>query len=235
MACLSAAQETNSTTASKSATALLGDLAGRIGTADLVVVTNLGVGIQRSVSGDEARKIIQAVASSQAFPPDTPPCDCVFSWRLQFFSHTNRVAAVDCCDDIFWLGDRMYRASGEVLPRLFGELQRAYDAANLRRDEETWFAALHDKEEARLWLTNSSHSFFTDRRKALGFVDELYEAGASSVLVSVSKEDKELIVVLPQQPAARRKVFAVEERHRHDWLPSQYPDLGQKYLWYPFR
>jgi hypothetical protein len=34
---------------------------------------------------------------------------------------------------------------------------------------------------------------------------------------------------------ARGRVFAVEKRHAYEWLPSQYPDLGHKYLWYGFR
>jgi hypothetical protein len=101
---------------------------------------------------------------------------------------------------------------------------------------EEWLAE-PDKAEARKWLEGDSHVLFEgDKETAVKLVSDLYVAGAKEVwTIGISKwGDSEVaaafVAVLPDDTAARKRVFAVESDFQKtvDLEPAR--DLGQKYL-----
>lgn len=102
--------------------------------------------------------------------------------------------------------------------------------------------------EARQWLYENKNPYplagnrFDGKKEAQTFVEELYQAGAVRVVVKVDYDEpwrieKEggpyadvLIVLLPQDRDARKRLFAVEAREaqREGFDPSR--DTGQKHL-----
>jgi hypothetical protein len=249
--CFSTARgDTDATTPSRTVTLQpLAELARWIADADHIVVTNRSTGSHRTISGDEVRRIIRAVSSSKRLPPDTPPPSLHLSWTLRFWAGTNCVATFDAGEGFFSPGkvygdeDGLYGDPAGVLQNLTDELQKAEHAAWLRENEEKWLASDQDKTEASQRLKDPSHNpVVVDKKKLLAFVGELYAAGASNVLVArigeaahrqTETEKRILIVVLPGDPEARRKVFSVAEQHSREW-PMEESDIGQRYLFYGF-
>jgi hypothetical protein len=101
---------------------------------------------------------------------------------------------------------------------------------------EQWLAE-PDKAEARKWLESDSHVLFEgDKETAVKLVSDLYAAGAKEVwTIGISQwGDSEVaaafVAVLPDDSAARKRVFAVESDFQKlvDLEPTS--DVGQKYL-----
>lgn len=101
---------------------------------------------------------------------------------------------------------------------------------------EEWLAE-PDTAEARRWLQSDSHILFEgDKETAVKLVSDLYSAGAKEVwIIGISElGDSEVaaafVAVLPDDTAARKRVFAVESEFQKlvDLEPSR--DVGQKYL-----
>lgn len=98
--------------------------------------------------------------------------------------------------------------------------------------------------EARAWLDpkNTENVLWkTSRAQTLKIVDDLYEAGAVKVLAVYSPKDEtikinmcaELLVVLPKDAEARKKVFKTFNRiDKQLWGEDHenIKDQGQKYL-----
>ena len=110
------------------------------------------------------------------------------------------------------------------------------EARDLDKQIEEWLAE-PDKAEAREWLQSDSHILFEgDKETAARLVSDLYSAGAKEVwIIGISQlGDSEVaaafVAVLPDDTAARKRVFAVESDFQTlmDGEPSS--DSGQKYL-----
>lgn len=94
--------------------------------------------------------------------------------------------------------------------------------------------------EAKKWLSKSNAMLFKgDRAEVLKMIDKFYAAGATKVTASPNdlqgKEICELfIVTLPEDPEARKKVFAVEAEYYKVGGAAEdaSKDEGQKYLRY---
>jgi hypothetical protein len=97
------------------------------------------------------------------------------------------------------------------------------------------------KAEAREWLKDDSHVLFKFRggkKKLSELVDEFYSAGAQKVYVGdIETEDGRdfagtILVVLPEDFAARTKLFKIDERVGPEFQEDPVADRGQKYLYY---
>jgi hypothetical protein len=97
------------------------------------------------------------------------------------------------------------------------------------------------KAEAREWLNADNHVLFKFREGKAGLVkivDEFYAAGAEKVYVGniESEEGKDfagtILVVLPEDFAARSKLFKIDERVGPEFQEDPVADRGQKYLYY---
>jgi hypothetical protein len=87
-----------------------------IASADHIIVTNrltsfrvgpLDRGFSRTISGDQARKIMGAVTNAQV--GCSPPCtDSVFDWDLQFYREAHFLAVVHLQESHFVFGDLEY-------------------------------------------------------------------------------------------------------------------------------
>lgn len=110
------------------------------------------------------------------------------------------------------------------------------EAQELDKQIAEWLAE-PDKAEARKWLESESHVLFEgDKETAVKLVSDLYDAGAKEVwIIGISAfGDSEVaaafVAVLPDDSAARKRVFAVESDFQKlvDLEPTT--DVGQKYL-----
>jgi len=99
------------------------------------------------------------------------------------------------------------------------------------------------KAEAREWLKDDNHVLFKFREGKAGLVkivNEFYSAGAEKVYVGniESEAGKDfagtLLVVLPEDFAARSKLFQIDERVGPEFQEDPVADRGQKYLHYSF-
>jgi len=97
------------------------------------------------------------------------------------------------------------------------------------------------KAEARQWLKDDNHVLFKFRggkKKLSDLVDEFYSAGAEKVYVGniESEAGKDfagtVLVVLPEDFAARSKLFKIDERVGPELQEDPVADRGQKYLYY---
>ena len=97
------------------------------------------------------------------------------------------------------------------------------------------------KAEAREWFKADNHVLFKFREGKAGLVkivDEFYAAGAKKVYVGniESEEGKDfagtILVVLPEDFAARSKLFKIDERVGPEFEEDPVADRGQKYLYY---
>lgn len=100
--------------------------------------------------------------------------------------------------------------------------------------------------EARDWLTRNSHPYalaskrFETTNDALEFVNEMYRAGASAVLVKEIRQEAEggytdtLIVQLPDDKTAREKIFAISnlEARREGYSPETDSGQDELLLWW---
>src|SRR5215475_5383430 len=95
------------------------------------------------------------------------------------------------------------------------------------------------KAEAREWLKDDNHLLFKFREGKAGLVNivnEFYSAGAEKVYVGniESEAGKDfagtILVVLPEDFAARSKLFEIDERVGPELQEDPVADRGQKYL-----
>lgn len=105
---------------------------------------------------------------------------------------------------------------------------------------EEWLAE-PDKAEAREWLKGDSHILFEgDKETAAKVVANLYSAGAKEVwIIGVtefggSEVAAAFVAVLPSDPAARKRVFAIESDFQKLMDLEATRDTGQKYLHFSF-
>lgn len=99
-------------------------LASLIAGADHIIITNRLAnsepryrGFSLTISGDEARKIVQAVSSSQ----HCGPTDSIFDWDLQFYRETHFLAVIHLQGSHFVFEGEEY-SDGRVLERLYHDL-----------------------------------------------------------------------------------------------------------------
>jgi hypothetical protein len=118
--------------------------------------------------------------------------------------------------------------------------EQAMDSLETRIDKHgAEIMASSDKAEARQWMQQPKHVFFKSNPKEVAkFVEEFYQAGAEQVLV-VDIEEHEgiqfgesLLVVLPKDPNARKKLFEIGARADETFQNDPVTDKGQKYLYY---
>jgi len=98
-----------------------------------------------------------------------------------------------------------------------------------------------NKAEAREWFKSPSHVLFKeDRKEVMKFVEDFYKAGSKKVMiVDIESHDGKdfaggLLVVLPKDQAARKKVFEVGGKADEAFQNDPTTDEGQKYLYYTF-
>ena len=114
------------------------------------------------------------------------------------------------------------------------------EAADEDKQIEEWLSE-PDKAEARQWLKSSSHILFEgDKDVAIKLVDDLYRVGAKQVWVIGIAEwgDSEVaaafVAVLPDDAAARKRMFAIESDFQRLVEGDPASDVGQKYLHFSF-
>jgi hypothetical protein len=95
------------------------------------------------------------------------------------------------------------------------------------------------KAEARHWMKQRSHVFFKAApTKVAKFVEQFYAAGAKEVLIADIEEHdgleygEALLIVLPNEPKARAKLFNIGSRAETAFDNDAVSDKGQKYLYY---
>ena len=98
-----------------------------------------------------------------------------------------------------------------------------------------------DSAEARQWLRGPTHSWWTDKAAISALVEAFYAAGAEKVVISDiirqddgSKVSASIIVVVPSDPEARKRVFALDSRASLESQQDSQRDEDQKYLYYGF-
>jgi hypothetical protein len=91
--------------------------------------------------------------------------------------------------------------------------------------------------EARKWLKTPKHVIFKHAKGQVAqLVDEFYQAGASQVYVAGVEEHEGsqfgtmLIVALPSDAAARKKIFAIAKQAEDLFQNDPTSDAKQKYL-----
>jgi hypothetical protein len=99
-------------------------LANLIAGADHIIITNRLAGtvtryrgFSLTVSGIEARKIVQAVSSAE----HSAPTDSIYDWDLQFFRDTHLLADIHLQGSHFVFEDEEY-FDGRTLERLYDDL-----------------------------------------------------------------------------------------------------------------
>ena len=224
------------------------NLAHHVAAADRVLATNWFAswhgdpGLGRSFSGRKVREIVAAVSSARRYP-NWNPTSSIYDWELQFYNGTNRLDAIHFQGRVFLLADGEYVDDTGVLEKVYDDLSTWEYASRVYKDEDKEFAAAQDKAEARGWLKAPTHTLEREKRKkVIGFVNDFYTASAARVFIADIRKQgraeteiaKTMVVVLPQDPAARRRVFAVARRAPAEWMNDPDPDVGQKYLWYVF-
>jgi uncharacterized glyoxalase superfamily protein PhnB len=95
------------------------------------------------------------------------------------------------------------------------------------------------KAEARHWMKQASHVFFSaDPKKVSKFVEQFYGAGAIQVLIADIEEHdgiqygEAVLVVLPKEAKARARLFQIGSRAEGVFENDPVSDKGQKYLYY---
>jgi hypothetical protein len=95
------------------------------------------------------------------------------------------------------------------------------------------------KYEARLWMKDANHVFFKEDKKQVSqYIEDLYNAGATQVVIGDTEEHDGttyaggILVVLPQDSAARAKLFEVNSKAGPYFQEDPVTDKGQKYLFY---
>ncbi len=237
----------SATNSNYSAQHTLAELRSRIVAADRVIVTNWAEsgfgspGVSISVSGDKVRKIVKAVSAAKVRGKQEHP-DFEYSSELQFLNSTNLLAIVYFGEGDF-LCDGVCSDDSGVLAELHKDLARREQYEKVYKDEDREFAATK-KVEARQWLKDPSHLVAgMDKTKVSKFADAFYAAGATEVCFTdiekkhnrngkITERAKFMVVVVPQSPGVRRKVFVIHLRAVKAWGIDADGDVGQKYLWY---
>jgi hypothetical protein len=95
------------------------------------------------------------------------------------------------------------------------------------------------KYEARDWMKDPNHIFFKEDKKQVSqFIEDFYNAGATQVVIGDTEEHDgatfagAVLVVLPQDSAARAKVFEINSKVGPFFQEDPVTDKGQKYLLY---
>jgi hypothetical protein len=103
-------------------------LSNLISSADHILITNRFansdprlVGFSLVISGSDARQIVRAVSTSRTYPNWTPS-NSIWDWELQFYSLTNRLAAVDFQGSTFMFGNIEWCDQTGLLDKLEDEL-----------------------------------------------------------------------------------------------------------------
>ncbi len=119
-----------------------------------------------------------------------------------------------------------------------GDADKETKDINAHGDE---IMAGNGKAESREWLKSDSHVLFKENRKKLaGFIDEFYAAGAKQVLIADVEEHEGkqygggLLIVLPDDSAARAKLFKLNETVGATYDEDPVSDSGQKYIYITF-
>lgn len=91
-----------------------------------------------------------------------------------------------------------------------------------------------DKAEAREWLRSAARSIGgRSSTESIALVEELYALGATEVVavdIGTGQTTDTLVVVLPEDAAARKKLFELEEALMKTAGFDKSSDQGQKYL-----
>jgi hypothetical protein len=228
----------------------------QINLADRVTVTNKVTGtmpgydgVGMSLSGDESKRLIQALSSLKSHFETNVFSDraaVFFLWQLQFYKGTNLVATADFSKNLIECEGSQYYDSGGILEKIDSELSKQQKYNEFYKGEEEHFVAA-EKVEARQWLKSPQHSVVPEnKQKVTRFVDGFYAAGASKVFMSdIKKLANEngvpvenasmMIVILPQDTQTRSNVFSFVWKEPGAWATEPDSDAGQKYLWYPFQ
>jgi hypothetical protein len=102
-------------------------LAQKIAETDSVTVTNQNDAFGISITGDDARKIAQAIATANRGPLFGQAA-CAPFLRLEFYKGPNLLASVETCSRLFWTGKTEYLDQTGTLQALEDEyLQRRRD------------------------------------------------------------------------------------------------------------
>jgi hypothetical protein len=236
---------TNAPTAAiVSGTLTLTLLAQCIAVSDRIVATNWATGypgFSISISGDQVKQIVKAVSTATRYANQEHP-DSEWDWQLHFYAGTNFLSAICIARDTF-LADGVYRDDAGVLGRVYHDSVNREYVARVYKDEDKEFAAT-TKAEARRWLKSTLHSIHgQSKKKVVQYVDWFYDAGAVNVFMAdikkvasrkndLTENAEYMLVVLPQDLEARRKVFLIHSKAVLDWGIDADGDVGQKYLWY---
>ena len=93
----------------------------QISTADrIVVATNQIHALNLAVTGDEASKVVKALAASKE---DKASYSAMFDWDLQLYAGTNLLTVVHFQDRIFMLGNTQYVDNTGVLAAFYKKLE----------------------------------------------------------------------------------------------------------------
>lgn len=117
-----------------------------------------------------------------------------------------------------------------------GDADKETKDTNSHGDE---IMAGNSKAEAREWLKDAeTHVLFkANRKKLAGYIDEFYAAGTKQVLIADIEEHEgkqygnALLVVLPDDQAARAKLFKLNETVGAAYDEDPVSDSGQKYIY----
>ena len=135
------------------------------------------------------------------------------------------------------------RALGVLLPALVALGCGGATNPKLAQQDETLRQSVEssDSAEAREWLKGPAHAWWTDKAAISALVGAFYAAGAEKVVVSdIIRQDDgsevsaSIIVVVPSDPEARKRVFALDSRASLESQQDPQRDEGQKYLYYGF-
>ena len=226
----------------------LTNLVDRIAAADRVVVTNWATtdvpdsGFSMSISGDRVGRVVKAVSAARLYRGQEHP-NWEYDGELRFYHATNYLAAIYFSGGDFLANGVCHDDTG-VLAEVHGDFgKREYYARHYKHEDEAFAAWTKTKAEARQWLKSSLHSVAGgNKKKAIQLVNDFYASGAAKILVCLidkqaygkgqpTETARWMIIALPQDPAARRRVFSRAREVPRDWIDD---DVGQKYFWYEF-
>lgn len=96
------------------------DLAHRLKSSDRVIYAINYENLSISITGEEVKKIIQAIASGKK---ESPLISASPSFRLEFFKGAEHLASVTNSGSVFWLGHTPYSDSTGTLQALYPRLR----------------------------------------------------------------------------------------------------------------
>jgi hypothetical protein len=132
-------------------------------------------------------------------------------------------------------------AEQAALPDGGAQIQDAENQTKVTDKHGDEALAGQSKREAREWLKDASHIFFKgDRKKIAQFIEDFYSAGATQVYIVDTETHNDsvyggaILVVLPQDAAARAKIFAMDKGVAQAFDEDAVKDEAQKYLCHAF-